>query len=145
MNKGLVGLDLNIDKDFLSEAVRQTVIMGISEALNGKDEIVSQLVNSVLNTKVDKYGKISSYSGDNKYSLIEIQVKALLENEIKEEVATIMNENREEIRKVIRESFKKQKFQNSVVDAVMNSMVQQLTNSYRTTIEVKMNKNERDY
>ena len=145
MNKGLVGLDLNIDKDFLSEAVRQTVIMGISEALNGKNEIVSQLVNSVLNTKVDKYGKISSYSGDNKYSLIEIQVKALLENEIKEEVATIMNENREEIRKVIRESFKKQKFQNSVVDAVMNSMVQQLTNSYRTTIEVKMNKNERDY
>jgi len=30
----IVGLDLNIDKDYLEEAVKQTVIMGISEALN---------------------------------------------------------------------------------------------------------------
>ena len=27
----IVGLDLNIDQDYLAEAVRQTVIMGISE------------------------------------------------------------------------------------------------------------------
>lgn len=34
----IVGLDLNIDQDYLAEAVRQTVIMGISESLNGNKE-----------------------------------------------------------------------------------------------------------
>lgn len=142
MTKGLVGLDLNIDKDFLSEAVRQTVIMGISEALNGKNEIVSQLVKSVLNTKVDKYGKISSYERDNVYPLIEFQVRELLKTEIAETVQEIINENRDDVRKLIRENFKKAKFQDSVVDAVLNSMVSELTNSYRTTIEVVMKKDD---
>ena len=53
----IVGLDLNIDQDYLAEAVRQTVMMGISESLNGKNEIVSQIVKMVLSTKVDKTGK----------------------------------------------------------------------------------------
>jgi hypothetical protein len=64
----IVGLDLNIDQDYLAEAVKQTVMMGISESLNGKNEIVSQIVKMVLSTKVDKNGKISSYSSDNKFA-----------------------------------------------------------------------------
>ena len=61
MNNNIVGVNLNVDKDYLQEAVKQTVLMGISESLNGKNEIVSQIVKSVLDTKVDKTGKISSY------------------------------------------------------------------------------------
>lgn len=38
----IVGLDLSIDQDYLAEAVKQTVMMGISESLNGKNEIVSE-------------------------------------------------------------------------------------------------------
>ena len=67
----IVGLDLNIDQDYLAEAVRQTVIMGISEALNGKNEIVSQIVRMTLNTRVSDKGTISSYERDNKYTLLE--------------------------------------------------------------------------
>lgn len=63
----IVGLDLNIDQDYLAEAVKQTVVMGISEALNGKNEIVSQIVKMTLNTKVSDKGTISTYSSDNKY------------------------------------------------------------------------------
>ena len=62
----IVGLDLSIDQDYLAEAVKQTVMMGISESLNGKNEIVSQIVKMVLSTKVDKNGKVSSYSKDRK-------------------------------------------------------------------------------
>ena len=50
----IIGLDLNVDQDYLAEAVRQTVIMGISESLNGKNEIVSQIVKMTLNTKVSE-------------------------------------------------------------------------------------------
>ena len=70
MNNNIVGVNLNVDKDYLQEAVKQTVLMGISESLNGKNEIVSQIVKSVLDTKVDKTGKISSYSSDNKYTIL---------------------------------------------------------------------------
>ena len=98
----IVGLDLNIDNDYLAEAVKQTVIMGIAESLNGKNEIISQIVNSVLSTKVDKNGNISNYSSDNKYSLIDFYVRKTLKEIAIEEIKNICEERKPEIREIIR-------------------------------------------
>lgn len=139
----LVGLDLNIDKNYLAEAVKQTVIIGIAEALNGKNEIVSQVVKSVLETRVDEKGLISTYKDYNKYSLIEYYVKNLITQEVKETITEMVNEQKEDIKKIIKEAIKKRKFTDQVVEAVMNGMVSQISNDYNTKIEVSLSKKER--
>lgn len=141
----IVGLDLNIDQDYLAQAVKQTVMIGISEALNGKNEIVSQLVNSILTTKVDENGKISSYDSYNKYTLIDVYVKNLLRDEIKTVVKEIIEDQRSEVQEVIRKAINKTKFRNGVVEAVMNGMIQQIGSDYNTKINVDITKKERDY
>ena len=67
----IVGIDLNVDNNYLNEAVKSIVMTGIAETLD-KDKIVNGLVKAVLETKVDKEGRISSYSSDNRYTLLEV-------------------------------------------------------------------------
>lgn len=132
----IVGLDLSIDENYLAEAVKQTVIMGISESLNGKNEIVSQLVNSVLSTKVDKDGKISSYRSDNKYTLLEVHVRKLLAELTKEELAAIVEEKREELRALIRKSLNKKAQLDSFVDTFVKNTTEALDSTWRTNINI---------
>lgn len=138
----IVGLDLNIDQDYLGEAVKQTVLMGISESLNGKNEIVSQIVNSVLSTKVDKDGKISSYDRDNKYTLLEFYVRKMIRELVSEEMQKMVDEHREKITKIIRTELSKKVNYNKFVDAFINNVSSAVSSSWCPRIEVCFEKSE---
>jgi transcription termination factor NusB len=145
MSNNIVGLDLNIDQNFLADAVKQTVVMGISEALNGKNEVVSQLVNAVLSTKVDKDGKISSYTSDNKFTLLEYHVRNLLKEEIKEETKAIVNEKRVEIREMIRKELNKKSRLDSFVQTFLDNTTEALDSNWRTNIDISFKAKKEEY
>lgn len=140
MNKNIVGLNLDIDKDYLQEAVKQTVLMGISESLNGKNEIVSQIVNSVLNVKVDKNGIISSWESDNKQTLLEFYVKNMLTELAKEEIKNMVEEKRAEIRQTIRKELLKKVNINKFADNFIDSVSKNLDSTWKTTINIDFEK-----
>lgn len=144
MNKNIVGLNLDIDKDYLQEAVKQTVLMGISESLNGKNEIVSQIVNSVLNVKVDKDGIISSWERDNKQTLLEFYVKNMLTELAKEEIKNMVEEKRSEIRQIIRKELLKKVNINKFTDNFIDSVSKNLDSTWKTTINIDFEKYSED-
>lgn len=137
----IIGLDLNVDQDFLAEAVKQSVIMGISESLNGKNEIVSQIVKMALGVKVNDKGVISTYSSDNKQTLLEYHVKKLISDVLKDELEKIMEERRPEVEKVIREELSKQvniqkfadRFFSTVSDAISSTWVPRIFVDFERT------------
>lgn len=133
----IVGLDLNIDQNYLADAVKQTVIMGISESLNGKNEIVSQIVKMVLTTKVDKTGKISSYSSDNKYTLLDFYVQKMIKEVTAEEMQKIVDEHRDDITKAIRSELAKKVNYSKFVDAFIDNVSSAVSNSWCPKIEIK--------
>lgn len=133
----IVGLDLNVDQDYLAKAVQESVMMGISESLNGKNEIVSQIVKMVLTTKVDKTGKISSYSRDNEYNLLDYYVKKMIKEITAEEMQKMVDEHREEITKTIRAELSKKVNYNKFVDAFINNVSSAVSDSWCPRIEVK--------
>lgn len=138
----IVGLDLNIDQDYLANAVQQSVMMGIAESLNGKNEIVSQIVKMVLNQKVDKSGRISSYSSDNKYTLLEYYVMKMLKEVTAEEMQKMVDEHREDITKAIRGELAKKVNYNRFVDAFINNVSSAVSNSWCPRIEVSFQSKE---
>lgn len=133
----IVGLDLNIDQDYLANAVQQSVMMGIAESLNGKNEIVSQIVKMVLTQKVDKNGKISSYSSDNKYTLLEYYVMKMLKEVTAEEMQKMVDEHREEITQTIRKELSKKVNYNKFVDAFIENVSTAVSDSWCPKIEIK--------
>lgn len=140
----IVGLDLNVDQDYLAKAVQESVMMGISESLNGKNEIVSQLVKMVLTTKVDKTGKISSYSRDNEYTLLDYYVTKMIKEITAEEMQKMVDEHREEITKTIRAELSKKVNYNKFVDTFINNVSSAVSNSWCPKIEVKFEQSK-DY
>lgn len=140
----IVGLDLNIDQDYLAEAVRQTVIMGISESLNGKNEIVSQIVRMTLNTRVSDKGTISSYERDNKYTLLEYYVSTMIKEVAAEELHKIVDERKPEITKAIREELSKKVNYTKFVDAFIGNISSAIDNTWVPKIEINFDK-RKDY
>ena len=135
----IVGIDLNIDDNYLNEAVKSIVMTGIAETLD-KDKIVSGLVNAVLETKVDESGKISSYSGDNRYTLLEVYVNKIIRDVAKEEMKKLVEEKRPKMQEIIRKELNKKATLDKFVDAFMSSNLDNLDNNWRTKISVEYQK-----
>lgn len=133
----IVGLDLNVDQNYLAEAVQQSVLLGIAESLNGKNEIVSQIVNAVLNTKVDRKGCISSYPRDNVQSLLEYYVKNLITDVVKEEMQAMVEEKRPEITKMIRQELQKKVNYEKFADVFIDNVSKTVSNSWCPKINIE--------
>ena len=141
----IAGISLDVNQDFLAEAVKQTVIMGISEALNGKNEIVSQIVNSVLNQKVNEKGQVSSYRNDSKYTLLEYYVRNMLAEETKAEIVKIMDERRPEIRKIIRDALMTSKFVDKFTKDFITTVSEAMKSRWDTKIDINIQEKEERY
>lgn len=137
----IVGLNLDIDDDYLAEAIKNTVMTGIAETLD-KDKIVSGLVNTVLETKVDKNGCISRYSSDNIYTLLELYVNKMLRDVIKEEMKKLVEEKRPKLQEIIRKELNKKATIDKFVNAFISSNLNNLDNDWRTKISVEYEKNK---
>ncbi len=137
----IVGLNLDIDDDYLAEAIKKTVMTGITESLN-KDKIVSGLVNTVLETKVDKDGCISRYSSDNNYTLLEVYVNKMIRETVKEEMKKLVEEKKPQMQEIIRKELNKKATLNKFVDAFITSNLNNLNSDWRTKINVEYEKNK---
>lgn len=127
----IVGLDLNIDNNYLEECIRQTVVMGISEALNGKNEIVSQIVHDLLRMKVNERGEVSRYGSDNKYTLLEYLVKKNLSDVISNELMEEVEKARPMIAAKLRECI--------LEEATMGDLVASFVDSFRASSRYRWN------
>ncbi len=139
-DKKLFGLDLKVDQDYIEEAVKQTVLMGIAEGLNEKNGVTSQIVKMVLETRVNNKGEISSYSSDNKYTLLEYYVRKMIEEVTAEEMKNMVNEHRDEIAKTIRAELQKKVNYTKFVDRFIDNIATAISDSWCPKIEVNFDR-----
>ena len=137
----IVGIDLNIDDNYLNEAVKSIVMTGIAESLD-KEKIVNGLVKTVLETKVDEEGKISSYSRDNRYTLLEVYVNKIIREIVKEEMKKLVEEKRPKMQEIIRRELNKRATLDKFVDAFISNNLENLDNNWKTKISVEYEKNK---
>lgn len=137
----IVGIDLNVDNNYLNEAVKSIVMTGIAETLD-KDKIVNGLVKAVLETKVDKEGRISSYSSDNRYTLLEVYVNNIIREIVKEEMKKLVEEKRTKMQEIIRRELNKRATLDKFVDAFISNNLDNLDSNWKTKISVEYEKNK---
>lgn len=135
----IVGIDLNVDNNYLNEAVKSIVMTGIAETLD-KDKIVNGLVKAVLETKVDKEGRISSYSSDNRYTLLEVYVNNIIREIVKEEMKKLVEEKRTKMQEIIRRELNKRATLDKFVDAFISNNLDNLDSNWKTKISVEYEK-----
>lgn len=137
----IVGIDLNVDNNYLNEAVKSIVMTGIAETLD-KDKIVNGLVKAVLETKVDEKGEISSYSRDNRYTLLEVYVNNIIREIVKEEMKKLVEEKRTKMQEIIRRELNKRATLDKFVDAFISNNLDNLDSNWKTKISVEYEKDK---
>nr|DAP68302.1 MAG TPA: hypothetical protein [Caudoviricetes sp.] len=137
----IVGIDLNVDNNYLNEAVKSIVMTGIAETLD-KDKIVNGLVKAVLETKVDEEGRISSYSSDNRYTLLEVYVNNIIREIVKEEMKKLVEEKRTKMQEIIRRELNKRATLDKFVDAFISNNLDNLDSNWKTKISVEYEKDK---
>ena len=132
---------MNVDNNYLNEAVKSIVMTGIAETLD-KDKIVNGLVKAVLETKVDKEGRISSYSSDNRYTLLEVYVNNIIREIVKEEMKKLVEEKRTKMQEIIRRELNKRATLDKFVDAFISNNLDNLDSNWKTKISVEYEKDK---
>lgn len=135
----IVGIDLNLDENYLNETVKKIVMTGIAETLD-KDKIVTGLVSAVLETKVDEKGCISNYKSDNRYTLLEVYVNRVIREVIKEEMKRLVEEKKPKLQEIIRKELNKKATLDKFVNAFINDNLSNLDNDWKTKINIEYEK-----
>lgn len=143
-SSNLVGVDLNIDHDFLSDVVRQVAIASIAEAMDKENHIVEAIVRQVMRQKVNEEGKPARYSSDEKYTLLEYYVRKMLTDEVRGQVMEIVEERRLEIAEMIGAELRKEATYQSFANAFIRSLTNALDNQWRPCIEVTFNEQKEE-
>lgn len=135
-------MSLNLSADMIKPIIEKTIQANVLSALNGWEGVVADMVNTVLTTKVNENGKISSYSGDNRYTWLEInlnrRIKELVENEVKKQI----EESAGAIREAVRKQITSKAGSNAVAKAVVDGLIGSFEKSWSSRIEISFAKNE---
>lgn len=142
--KDALGMTLEISQDYIDNLAKNLVEESLIETLNGKDDIVKQIVSSILSVKVDENGRVSNYGSDNKYTYLQYLVNKMIKEEVIDVAKEVLNERRVEIRETIKKEMSKKATIDNFYQAFYGSIIDNLDSKYNTKIEINIDK-KKDY
>lgn len=134
-NKNLIGLNLEIDENVIARSVNTAIEAAIIAALGDKEQLVQSVVSHVLNQKVNSEGKMSSYSSDNKFTLIDVIVRKAIHKTAVELVEEIVEENRTEFKRILKKQISQSKTLDDFVKSFIDGAVSAAQDKYRARLE----------
>ena len=142
-SSNLVGVDLNIDHDFLSDVVRQVALNSIAEAMNKENHIVEAIVKQVMRQRVDpKTGEPARYRSDENVTLLEYYVRRMLTEEVRGQVIELVEARRPEVAESIRSELATEATVESFTNAFIRSLTNALDNQWKPSIEITFKEQE---
>lgn len=129
-------VNLTISKDIVNPIVTAKVQEAIVAALGGEDKLISDLLDRIINQKVDKDGKVSGYSSSNKYTWLELMVNNQIKDAIREELKKQIASMSSKIRELVIKQLQTKRGSNTVARALLDGLNDTLNNSWKSKIEV---------
>ncbi|MED3792092.1 hypothetical protein P4571_06545 [Niallia alba] len=139
----IMGLDLKVDEKYIGEIVKNVVQASIAEALGAKDDLVNTAIKTMLTTKVDKNGKVSNYSSDNKYNLIDYYVHSTVTDVCKAMALEIIQENRDALKAELKKQLSSERSVEAFTKSMIDSTMENLNREWSPSITVQFDKNSR--
>ena len=127
---------VNIPKDILEPIVRAQVAAGIAAAIGDPAKIIEGVVEHALAQKVDSDGRISKYSSDNKYNIVEIMAKKAIHETVQEAVEDWISEQRPAILEQVKKSLSRK--QTAFAKALVDGMVSAAKQNWNLKCEITM-------
>lgn len=134
-------MSLNLSADMIKPIIEKTIQANVLSALNGWEGVVTDMVNAVLTTKVDKNGNISDYSSENRYSWVEVNLNRRIKELVEDEVKKQIEKSADAIRDAVRKQITSRAGSNAIAKAVVDGLIGTFEKSWNSTINISFDKN----
>lgn len=135
-------MTVGISQELVKTIVETHVKAAITEALGGGEQLINKVVTAIINQKVDKDGKVSSYSSENKYNWLDIvltkQIQDLVVAEIKEQLLSMSSP----IKKCIIKNLKTNEGAQAVADGLLCALNGTFERRWASNITINLKKSE---
>lgn len=91
-------VNLSISQDVVKPIIEAQVKSAIAQALGSSDKIITDVVNAVIELKVDESGKVNRDSYYNKYNYIDVKIKESIHKAINEAFDEWLGANKDKIK-----------------------------------------------
>lgn len=119
----IVGLDLNIDQEYIAESVQKIVKAAIVSALGDRDTIVRKAIDSTIDSYVNDRGEKVDKSNWRAIPYLDWVADQTVKNIVRECMKEYIEENKEEFKKIIKEQISDKKFKEDVAGSFIKTML----------------------
>lgn len=147
--KNIFGIDLNVDKEYLSNIVKQSVMTSVAQALTDEDNgyITQGIVNAALSVQVRKdTGAVADdydIRNNRTVSLLEYHVRNAITEAFKEELKELVAQKKEDFRKLLIKAINTKKHQENLVESFLASMIDNCAYVDRACVNIEFKHNTR--
>jgi hypothetical protein len=135
-------MSLNLSADMIKPIIEKTIQANVLSALNGWESVVTNMVNAILTTKVDSSGNISTYSSDNKYTWIEVNLNRRIKELVEDEVKKQIEKSADAIRDTVRKQITSKAGSNAIAKAVVDGLIGTFEKSWTSRIDISFSKED---
>ena len=137
MANNIVGLDLNLDQEYIAASVQSVVKAAIVQALGNKDEIIRKAIDSTIDCYVDEQGRKVQKGTWRSVPFLDWIAEKTVEDTVRECFVEIVNENKEEFKAEIIKQINSKKWKEGIAKAFLSEILSSAENKYQMPITVE--------
>lgn len=138
----IVGLDLNIDQEYIAESVQKIVKAAIVSALGDQDTIVRKAIDSTINSYVDENGKKVDKGSWRAIPYLDWIAEQTVKNTVQDCIKEFIEENKDEFKEVIKQQLSNKKFKDNIAGEFLKTMISAANNIWKMPITVSFKTND---
>lgn len=128
-------MKFEVDEKLVEPVIREQISAAIVAQLGDTTELLTEMVNLTLKQKVDKDGKVDSYSSYNKFTLVEALAGKAIREAAREAIEAIIEQQKPQIEAAVRDYLSRAPKRTAA--AIVNAFCDSATTKYRMSVEFK--------
>ena len=139
MGQNIMGVELNLDQEYIKGAVEDIVKAGIVSALGDPAAIVKTALDKTINQRVDRDGKPTRDSWNTK-PYLEWLADQVVEKTVRECLQEYVEQNKEVFRQEILRQLSSKTFKNNLAAAYLDCILSSTKSEWKMPISVEFQK-----
>ena len=137
----IMGVELNLDQEYMTAAVEDIVKSGIVQALGDPSDIVKRAIDQTINQKVDRDGKPARDSW-NAIPYLQWLASKVVEETVRDCIKGYIDEHKEDFKEEILKQLSNPKFRKDVAVSFITTMEKAAENKWNMPINISFKNNE---
>jgi hypothetical protein len=128
---------IEITEDLIRPIIENKIKAAIVESLGQEKRIFENLVDAVINLKVNSQGVVDKYSSSNKYNFLDLTLQNAIKDSIKDAIKEFVSANQKKIKAEIIRQMNTKEGINSFVMSLLTGVNNSANNLYKMVADFK--------